>query len=398
MNKSIIRPIHPFPARMASEIAIEGLKDLDKGAVVLDPMVGSGTVVRHASNLELNSIGFDLDPLAVLIARAWTTAVSDDAVAALGCEVVEQAKELKLKNIHLPWIDDDEETRLFVNFWFGAKQRTALRKIAATLDRLGTVYLRGEKRAALTLLRVSFSRIIITKDSGASLGRDVSHSRPHKVSETSDFDVFKAFERSIQQVRRLMALSPPLGKTQIMLGDARSMKLDNRSVDAVLTSPPYLNAIDYMRGHRLALVWLGHSLRELRAIRSSSIGSERGPDHASTALFEEINAAMVDKDCLSPRHGSVVLRYAEDLYRLMSEIARVLKPGASATLVVGNSCLKGTFISNSSGVTKAGTMVGLRLVNELVRELPERNRYLPLAQGALNKRMRTESVLSLVRS
>jgi len=43
----------------------------------------------------------------------------------------------------------------------------------------------------------------------------------------------------------------------------------------VLTSPPYLNAIDYLRGHRLALVWLGHELGPLKEIRANSVGAER---------------------------------------------------------------------------------------------------------------------------
>jgi DNA modification methylase len=65
------------------------------------------------------------------------------------------------------------------------------------------------------------------------------------------------------------------------------------SVDAVLTSPPYLNAIDYMRGHRMSLVWLGHSLTELRHIRSNSIGAERGSAYADTAgVLRSIKKAM----------------------------------------------------------------------------------------------------------
>jgi hypothetical protein len=382
---------------MASEIAIKGLSSLKKGSVVLDPMVGSGTVVRHAADLGLHSIGFDLDPLAVLITRAWTTAVDDEVVEDLASEVLEEAKSILLRDVALPWIDDDAETTAFVRYWFGTKQRNALRKIAATLEKKSASRLRERKRAALALLKVALSRIIVTKDAGASLARDVSHSRPHKVAEASVFDVFSAFERSIEQVRRLMAAKPPVGTSDVSLGDARTMKMvKNGSVDAVLTSPPYLNAIDYMRGHRLALVWLGHSLQELREIRSSAIGSERGPDDGTSSLFDDIYSAMVTGD-LSSRHRAVVFRYAEDVYRLMSEIARVLKPGAEATLVVGNSCLKGTFIKNSSGVAEAGKMVGLRLKQEIERELPERNRYLPLATGALNKRMRTETVLSLIR-
>jgi hypothetical protein len=90
----------------------------------------------------------------------------------------------------------------------------------------------------------------------------------------------------------------------------------------------------------------------------------------------------------------MVERYCEDVYRLMSEMARVLKPDGKAILIVGNSCLKGQFIQNSRGVTRAGEMVGLRLREEVERELPHRNRYLPtpkVGEGSLGKRMRNSS-------
>src|SRR6185295_11269342 len=73
----LTKPIHPFPARMAPGLALDSLSSLQAGSVVLDPMSGSGTVVRQASDLGLNGYGFDLDPLAVLMSNVWTTQVDD---------------------------------------------------------------------------------------------------------------------------------------------------------------------------------------------------------------------------------------------------------------------------------------------------------------------------------
>jgi hypothetical protein len=102
---------------------------------------------------------------------------------------------------------------------------------------------------------------------------------------------------------------------------------------------------------------------------------------------------------LSTRDASMVARYAEDIYRLISEVARVLKPSGKAILIVGNSCLKGTFIRNSAGVIKAARMVGLKLRRQVERELPTSSRYLPIPDGRdqpLGRRMRTETILSFV--
>ena len=150
----------------------------------------------------------------------------------------------------------------------------------------------------------------------------------------------------------------------------------------------------------MSLVWLGYSLGSLRMIRSTSIGAERGPDNNSTAsLFDDVRADMCDEASLTPKHAAMVRRYAEDIYYMMSEVSRVLKPNGRAVLVVGNSCLKGNFIKNSAGVARAGEMVGLRLACEIEREIPNKNRYLPVptqSSAPLGGRMRTESVLTFV--
>jgi len=77
----MIATIHPFAARMAPELALQALELVPEDGVVVDPMMGSGTVIRQASDLGLTAIGFDVDPLAVLMSRVWTTPVDDSVVA-----------------------------------------------------------------------------------------------------------------------------------------------------------------------------------------------------------------------------------------------------------------------------------------------------------------------------
>lgn len=342
-------------------------------------MSGSGTVLRQASDLGHHSVGFDMDPLAVLMTKVWTTPVDDDTVHALLLKTLKLARETPAKSISLPWIDEDSETKAFVNYWFGAAQKADLRRLAFALLQLGR--LRSENSiAAANVLRIAFSRLIIAKESGASLARDVSHSRPHKVMEVSDFKVFPAFEKSVRHLRALLLKDPPKGRTKVDNGDARSLRQVKRgSIDVVMTSPPYLNAIDYMRGHRLSLVWLGYSISDLRRIRSDSIGAERRSKLTDQlAQIEAIQKSMGLIDKLPRRHKLMISRYARDIRGMMSEVARVLRPEGKAILVIGNSCLQNVFINNAGGIVKAASQVGLRLVSSTERKLPDSKRYLPI--------------------
>jgi len=143
---------------------------------------------------------------------------------------------------------------------------------------------------------------------------------------------------------------------------------------------------------------MGYRVSELRKIRAGSIGAERGlGTEAISTRIAEIEESMSQPGVLSSRHAAMVARYARDLYAVMSEIARVLRRDGRAILVVGDSCLKGTFIKNSRGVVCAARMVGLELDSKVVRKLPPQSRYLPLPAGndaPLGRRMRTESILS----
>jgi hypothetical protein len=344
----------------------------------------------------LRAIGFDVDPLAVLMARVWTTPVEPNEIEEVATAALQIAGTRRADTASLTWMEDDE-TANFSKYWFGLKQRRALKRLAYALHKL-EAQLASDRAAALDVAKLALSRIIVTKENGASLARDASHSRPHKVTSKSDYDVLSGFERSVANLSRLLLSAPPRGSVKVKLGDARSLKLKERSVDAVVTSPPYLNAIDYMRGHRLALVWLGYRLSDLRAIRSDSIGAERGPSFDNTNSTKLVVRAMANTNNMVGRHKSMIDRYAQDVTAMMAEIERVLKPGGKAVIVVGNSCLKGTFIRNSEGLARAGEQAGLIVKSKRERQLPERNRYLPLTSGPLGKRMRTESILTFTKT
>lgn len=393
MTSFKIRTIHPFPARMAPDLALVSLEHLSAGSRVLDPMSGSGTVIRQALELGHSAIGFDLDPLAIIMSKVWTTQIRDSDIADELLRVRKRVADMGENVPTLPW-QQDPETAGFVAYWFYDTQQRDLARIAAALHERQSEAQDDNEIAAINCLRVAFSRIIITKEQGASLARDTSHSRPHRVATVSDYPVMANFERSVSQLRARLSDNPPPGTACVAQGDARALNLEDASIDTVITSPPYLNAIDYMRGHRMSLVWLGYSIPELRSVRSNSIGAERNADrHDRQPDSAAIAVAMRGESPLPSRIEGIISRYAFDLLGMTSEVARVLKPGGKATYVIGNSCIKGTFIDNANGVAESARIAGMVAIEQRERDLPVANRYLPVTGDSLSKRMRTETIL-----
>lgn len=391
-----IKSIHPFAARMAPEIAFEALEGLSKKSMILDPMAGSGTVLRTISELGYNGIGVDVDPLAIIMSRVWTSKINEYNFLRSSEQLLTEAKKLKLNDIHLPWIDNDLETRSFVQFWFASNQIRELKKLCYLINSYPGIY--------SSLFKVALSRLIITKSRGASLASDVSHSRPHKTKHSNDFKVFEEFRISCNKLVKLINSEKLVGNIKIQRGDARNLRsIKNSSIDSIITSPPYLNALDYMRGHKLSLVWFGYKVSELTAIRRESVGVERAPvSHSNVTHAKKIARGLYRFKQLPVRTQNIVYRYALDIDRIFSESARVLKKNRNATFVIGNSSLHGIYIKNIKIAEEAAVQHGFRLIECKEREIPQNRRYLPppteASSSSLSTRMKTESVLTFIKT
>ncbi len=382
-----LSPIHPFPARMAPELARRSLGTIPRGGRVLDPMCGSGTVARASVETGLQCVGVDIDPLAVLMSRAWITRLEPDSIRAAAHKLVETAKSLSDGVVERT---ADPETERFISYWFAPRQE-------AELARLATV-LRQQCGPVKDTLAVALSRIIVSKEMMASLARDTSHSRPHRVADSNDFDVYAGFLRSARYLATRLEPDLIKGQAEIRLGDARTLEgIDDESFDLALTSPPYLNAIDYLRGHRLTLVWLGYEMKPLRQIRSISVGAEKMMLEKDTSVDILSFVLARENSEIGRRYLGWIQRYAYDIDAILFQIRRVVKRSGQLVMVLGNSFIRGAEIDNAGLVEALAEEAGFQLENRHVREIPARRRYLPPpgdGQNTLDVRMRTETVLT----
>lgn len=401
-NKTIVEtlgrsPIHPFPARMAPGIALEALGESKTPLRVLDPMAGSGTVLAVARASGHRAFGYDLDPLAVLLASVWTRTVDPNRVRDKAAEVLDRAKIAfaSLTSGQAYPSGSDDETRKFIRYWFDDYARRQLAALSAAIDHVHDEVTRN-------VLWCGFSRLIITKQAGASLAMDLSHSRPHKVF---DHAPVKPFNRFTAAVNTVVSNCPQPGTGSVgplavvTQGDARQLRIANNSIDLVLTSPPYLNAIDYMRCSKFSLVWMGYTVSELRKIRADSVGSEKSSQEATDVQWVgSLIKALRLNPRLANRDHALLSRYIWDMERALAEVSRVLRSGGRAVYVVGDSTVRGTFIRNSTVIAAVAKKRGLSLASRQSRPLPANRRYLPPPERmgtdtSMNGRMRREVVM-----
>ena len=361
-------------------------------------MAGSGTTLVIAKRQGHRAIGFDTDPMAVLLAKAWCLNVREDGARRTAAQVLKRAvammKKIRSSNAY-PCLKEDVETRAFVRYWFDTTNRRQLTVLSKAIQRV-------KDEETRTLLWCAFSRMIITKQASVSLAMDLSHSRPHRVRDRSDV---RPFGRFLSMVEAVIAAAPfknqkGLGQIKIRPADARKLPLPSASIDLVITSPPYLNAIDYLRCHKFSLIWMGYSIEEVRELRAANIGSEVGLPASNKNGLARVVKQMIGGQQLLPRYEGMLNRYVADMHTVIGEIARVLVPRGKATFVIGNSTLGGVYVKNSRAVSILGMKNGLRLVSAKSRILPNNRRYLPPPShknGAIYNRMRTETVVTFLK-
>ncbi len=388
--------VHAFAAKFPPQLPGMFIEVLTSPKdVVLDPMAGSGTTLVEATLRGRYGIGCDLDPLAVKIAQMKTRSLSLRRVWETHKRIVQKAQNTRasaksarklLETTYSP------EALEFFRYWFAPETIYELVGLTTAIRTL-------KDHALRNFFEVVFSSIIVTKSGGVSLARDLAHSRPHKVSDKSQKSAIDAFsEKVIKAMRALEEIESFLGAVRVMRSDSRKLPLADESVDLIITSPPYANAIDYVRAHKFSLIWLGYVPAILTSLRRDYIGAEvkaDGPAPPSPTAREAIKA-ITAKD---PQKGSVLAKYFLDMASAINEMYRVLKPGRACIIVVGSSTIRGIPVNTALALSELGTHFGFTLVGLKARAIDRDKRLMPISHKTkgrgIEARMHEEDVITL---
>ena len=284
--------------------------------------------------------------------------------------------------------------RQFIEYWFSPKNAEKLAALVEALRDVSNSKLRN-------FLEVLLSSIIVTKSGGVSLARDLAHSRPHKDPTKNPPDVFEAFEAKVRKTCRALEASPTSTAEAIVIrGDARALPLKENSVDLVVTSPPYANAIDYVRAHKFSLVWFGYKIEWLSKSKRKYIGTE-SPSSGTLVQVTTLRKVLGLIRAKDQRRAKIVGQYFADMREVLREIRRVLKPSRAAIIVVGPSTVRGVHVPTHEILAEIGESVGLKVVDIRRRPIDRDRRLMPMSRGSkgegIEARIREEFVIGFLK-
>jgi len=327
--------------------------------LLLDPFVGSGTVLLEAALLGHNTVGADPNPLARLVTRVKTRRVSVDAVRLAGAEVVRHARRRHA---------DPPEVAAY---WYTEKVLHGLAQLGDALSERGADAVSDALRVALAATANGLSMQdpsvpvpVHLKSIAEPPATRAQVRRAVRFQLATTADPFAVFLRNVDdQAQRLTTPFPTGHRASRVFPDARQIP-GNISVDAIVTSPPYGPAQKYVRATQLPLAFLGYPTRESqRPIHAGTIGRERhiadaaptyeGPDSVAAELLLRITP-----DAPVHRIWSAYLVEIEDALRVA---CRALRPGGSFVLVAGENVVRHEVFDTSGYLVRCLTRLGLTI-------------------------------------
>jgi DNA modification methylase len=416
---------HAFPAKFPPQLPQTFIEHLTMpGDAVLDPMMGSGTTIVEAYLSGRHAYGLDIDPLALRIAQVKVMPLDVEFIANMSQLIIHRARQAihveidALQNYLQTHYDD--KSKAFINYWFAPETQLELVALIREIEQLTDTQVK-------TFFEVAFSAIIITKTGGVSLAFDLAHTRPHRakivfgkdgtclynhgntldtsraalLTKTLRSAIDEFAKRAQANMRGILPLESQRIPAVLQAGDAQSMPIASNSVDLIVTSPPYAsNAIDYMRAHKFALVWLGYAVDSLTQKRRAYIGGEGALPNYLEPLSGKPAQIVAEIAALDSSKAVSLHRYYSEMTRVIKEMWRVLKPGKAAIIVVGTSIIREHDIEIAACLADIGQQQGFELLGIGIRNIDRNRRMLPAStkrnsSSQIQQRMHEEYVIGL---
>jgi len=373
------KPIHRwyhFHAGCSSEFPERIIKILRirKGCTVLDPFVGSGTVLVCAKERGFDSIGLDVNPFYVFVAGVKTYWEFDmeclfDLIESLSrrLKMAFNAKVLCTCSQKTPMIVGNIPT--YIRRYFKPevfKELSMLKKIVSEV----------ETESIRNLLLLALASILIGVSNVHYVGETIVFDKPAKANDVPIHEVYIKKIWEMYSDLKTKQLIPDKGDVEVKRGDARYLNdlIPDGSIDHVITHPPYVNNYNYLLHDRLPLFFLEYfrTLSDEKKMRDLIIGSvtnNKVSIEFSSDISEVQEIAENVKSTGDIERYKAVLEYFDSMNFFLKNLHNKLKNNGYCAMLVGNSYVRGVMIPLDIIMTKLAENNDFEVIkNSVVRD------------------------------
>jgi DNA modification methylase len=378
----LMHRLHPYKGRYYPQLIKPLLNATAKqGDVVLDPFCGCGTTLLECYFSQMSSIGVDLNPIAFFISKVKMKCAKMD-ISRLR-ETVERLLKKCNKDVAIFRTSHGDKT-LDQFIQNNILQTDQTRKNIPHIPNIHKWFSEGVVEELMIIL----DDIMQIEDEDAkdfcalalsSIVKRVSNWDPEQVRQgllkkpRENVLVFETFERQLKKyylivytyskIRAKLHIEPECF-SEVYLHDSRHMEfIDDESIDAIVTSPPYATALPYIDTDRLPMVVLGlMKYRSKEKLKKLMIGERditpKDRDQLELEFlsqYDDLSLPLVAKETIRKileankrekvgfrrkNKASILYRYFKGMGECLLEMERVLKKGGYCSIIIGNNRTK----------------------------------------------------------
>lgn len=361
-TKNRAEPLHrwvPWIAGFSSSFVVEVLARAggrDPAEVtVLDPFAGVGTTLVEALKRGHNTVGFEINPYAVLVSRVKVHCPTYD-LERLTRTVQKFRRFTGAREASAPRSAPPAQFRSRVPFFSPKVERKVLH-VLDFIAKQDKPWLRDVLRVALGAVMVGFSNYSYEP----SLGRRATAGKKDILDADVAGIVAAKLDEMAHDMAQLQRHLSSLGRAPSVEVHGQSFLVDSGrvpsgSVDFLITSPPYLNNYHYIRNTRPHLFWLGlvETRAELKDMEQASFGKfwqtvRAGPQVELAVECDGLPELLDELRQRNPEKGvyggsgwaNYAATYFNDCLVFCRAAHELMKPGGVAIVVLGNNILQG---------------------------------------------------------
>ena len=355
---SFTHGIHKYPAKFIPQIPRWGIQKFTQPEdMILDPFCGCGTTLVESLLLERNAYGLEISPLAKLITKVKITKINPAALEKEHFRLTNKIKKNEWDSSYWKPILEPNLSK-----WF--KQKT-IKELSILKKNIEEIKNKNIKDFYTTI----FSSIIRRVSNAENQSQKVYISSRFPKDYIDPVELFlKTAKKEKDGLIQFSNAISDKNFAKIVKTDALKINLENNSVDLAITSPPYINAINYIRVQRLEYAWLNRfKPGELKKLEANQMGSEKitagvWKQNLETGIKSVDRIAQKIKE-KSKKHSYIFSKFYMDLEKNLKEVYRVLKKDKRYCVVIGNNVIKGVFIPNDFLIKDTAEKVGFKFEN-----------------------------------
>jgi DNA modification methylase len=243
--------LHKYPAKFFPELPRWLIKKYTKkNDIVLDPFGGSATTSIEALLNNRNSVSVDIDPFAQFLSKVKTTKLDNEELETYSSILIKKITEFNITKSLQKFIPNFP----YRDNWFNEDIIFELAYIKKAISELD---ISNELRNFFLATFSSIIRTVSNADNNCTrtvIRRKLNKQIYPTLALTKFVENLLLYKSRFEEFNKYI---PNDIVTDITTNsDARDIKYSANYFDFAITSPPYVNAVDYPRTHQLEIYWL----------------------------------------------------------------------------------------------------------------------------------------------